>query len=407
MQKASDSVTEHLPLEEIRIEQIMCLDPPEEWSAGEEGAEPPLPPVLVEDNGLFMLLVHHRTVWQSKAAGKIAVRALVVRSSVHIPLAHRTVRNCLEEALLFDGLLGTGIVPNRSRLAEMLGYSRARITQVLNILKLPVSIRQRLLLADHVSEFQLRPLIKIDDEKRQLSAFRRLMADKLTGRQMALFAASEEMQEARPAGQTAGLEEMMAEPAGAEECAPQEASEEGREQVEPVHEKVEIAQTRAHQPRAVAAPAEAQPAVATAERQMYSRLGQLLDSLGTLREHDWQETALRLGATPDEMAFLDGVSFLRRGMYVRASDILTRCVAARPGNAQACFYLGRCRNLMENAPEAEENLRRACELIPDDPDFLSELAIVLEKQRRHSEASGFYRKAGVLRKSALSRTRKA
>jgi tetratricopeptide (TPR) repeat protein len=398
MQKAAESVTEHLPLEEIRIEHIVCLDPPEEWSARDEGAEPPLPPVLVEEDGRFSLLVHHRTVWQSRASGRIAVRALVVRSSVHIPPAHRTVRNCLEEALLFDGLLRTCIVPNRSRLAEMLGYSRARITQVLNILKLPIQIRQRLLLADHVSEFQLRPLVKIDDEKRQLSAFRRLMADRLTGRQMALFAASEEKQAALDGSPVPDIEEMMSVEVAEEECA-------ADEHAPPVDQtvKAEPVAGRLHQPRPVPAPPP-QPEAASAERQAYARAGQLLETLGTLRDKDWHEAALRLGTSREEMAFLDGVSFLRKGLYDKAADVLLRCINTQPENAHAYFFLGRCRNLMENHAEAEEYLRHACELIPDDPDFLSELAIVLEKQRRHSEASSFYRSAGSYRKAALSRT---
>jgi len=410
MQKGAESVTEHLPLEEIRIDEIICLDPPAEWvQETEAGEEPPMPPVLVEDSGRYLLLVHHRTLWQAKVSGKLTVRALVVRSSVHIPLAHRTVRNCLEEALLFDGLLGTGIVPNRSRLADMLGFSRARITQVLNILKLPVQIRQRLLLADHVSEFQLRPLIKIDDEKRQLTAFRRLMADRLTGRQMALFAVSEDAAgEQAPGEQPVDLEEILSvEP----EAAPAREAAGGGEPGSPAesHAPEEPPAQRQHPVRVVQHPAAAQdeaPRAVTGPRQTYARLRSLLDSLGTLRQQDWHEEARRLGASREETAFLEGVSFLRKGIYDRASDILSRCVAVEPDNALACFYLGRCMNLTEKPREAEEYLRRACELIPDDPDYLSELAIVLEKQKRHSEASSFYRRAGSARKSTASKTRK-
>lgn len=417
MQKAEDSFVEHLPLEEVRTEQIDCLPPPAEWD-GTAGADPVPPPVLIEEDRGFTLLVHHKSLWQARGEGRISVRALVVRSAVHIPVAHRTVRNCLEEAMLFDGLLRLEIVPNRSRLAEMLGYSRARITQILNILKLPVEIRQGLLLVDHVTEFHLRPLVKIDDDRRQLSMFRKLMADKLTGRQMALFAAADGKAGELLVAEAAGidLETLIASSGEAEETTPApatpaetatpvEQTERPLRPEEPVHPE----HIQKHHPRTLPPtepPVTVSPAAA-AQRSTHARARALLESMGTLREKGWEAEAVKLGVTGPERLFLEGVSLLRMGLYAQASEMLVQLVHTQPENAPAWFFLGRCQNLLENHPLAEQYLRTACELIPDDPDYLCELAIVLERQKRYSEASTFYRKAGSIRKAAMARGRKA
>lgn len=115
------------------------------------------PPILIEEEGRFSLLINHDSFWRARAAGMLSIRAMVVRNPIHVPIAHKSVKNSLEEALLFDGLLRMSIVPNRSRLAELLNFSRARITQVLNVLKLPLQIRRELLITENISEFHLRP----------------------------------------------------------------------------------------------------------------------------------------------------------------------------------------------------------------------------------------------------------
>ncbi len=180
-----------------------------------------------------------------------------------------------------------------------------------------------------------------------------------------------------------------------------------REAREPKEPEARIEAPHAPQPR----PQPPQPQVdvaasVVAQRQSYSRVKQLLESLGTLREADWQEAAARLKATREEMILMEGLSLLRKGLYERAVETLLRCVNLVPDNASAYYYIGRCYNLLEEPGRAEEHLRKACEIIPDDPEFLSELAIVLEKQNRQSEAASFYRKAGALRKSANAKPRR-
>jgi tetratricopeptide (TPR) repeat protein len=297
----------------------------------------------------------------------------------------------------------------------MLGYSRARITQILNILKLPLEIRQGLLLVDHVTEFHLRPLVKIDDDRRQLSMFRKLMADKLTGRQMALFAAADGKagEETAPEAAVMDLEALIAS-SGAGEATPPNpveapAPEELPEKPLPAEEPLPPEHLQKHHARTLPPsepPVTVSPAAA-AQRSTHARARAMLEGLGTLREKGWEAEAVKLGVTGPERLFLEGVSLLRRGIYAQASEMLVQLVHTQPENAPAWFFLGRCQNLLENHPLAEQYLRTACELIPDDPDYLCELAIVLERQKRYSEASTFYRKAGSIRKAAMARGRKA
>lgn len=429
VQKAVEPLSEHIPLEEVKIEEIDSLDPPEGWSPESPGVEPVPPPILIEEEGRFSLLINHDSFWRARAAGMLSIRAMVVRNPIHVPIAHKSVKNSLEEALLFDGLLRMSIVPNRSRLAELLNFSRARITQVLNVLKLPLQIRRELLITENISEFHLRPLIKMDDEKRQLASFRKLIADGLTGRQMALFAASgeEPVEEAQtdlerimsepvlvtpepPSGEAPRkpVSAMETPPEDEEVAAPASAPEADPAAGEHAAKKTQGQQEKIRQPRSAqrADSGKEDTPPSTAERALFMRAKGLLDILGTLRDKGWEEKAARNGATREELVFLEGVSLLRRGLYERAAETLINASHLSRDNAAVFFFLGRSYNLMEKLSNAEEYLRMACEHVPDDPDILSELAIVLEKQKRYTEASSFYRRASALRNPSQPRSRR-
>ena len=187
MDRETELMADHLPLEEILITEIDGIEPPGNWTREEGDDTPELPPVLIEEDRGYSLVGNHRTVWHLKTSGRTIVKCLVVRSTVHVRPAHALISNCSEEAMLFEAILRREIVANRSRLADMLGYSRARITQLLNLLKLPREIIQKVLITDDISEFQLRQLLKVlDDDQRLQAGFKRLLEKKLSGRQMAL-----------------------------------------------------------------------------------------------------------------------------------------------------------------------------------------------------------------------------
>jgi len=73
-------------------------------------------------------------------------------------------------------------VTTRADLAREMGVSRARVTQVTNLLRLDSEVQEKLLkLEDQgamrfFSERRLRPLIQIEDPRRQLQEFERMLA---------------------------------------------------------------------------------------------------------------------------------------------------------------------------------------------------------------------------------------
>ncbi len=375
--RESGEVLEHMLLEEIKLEQIDFMNPPDEWDLEFHQKEPYVPPILIEERNIentdetnlsvrYTLLAHHRSFWRMLAKSPLSIRAFVVRSNVHIPPAHESIVNCTEEALLFDGLLRNGLCENRSRLSELLGYSRARITQILNLLKLPSGIRRKLLLTDEISEFQLRPLVRIIDSKKQMTMFSHLIGSKLTGRQMALFinGKKEEKKNRSP-----GIEELMSEDRGQKST----VLDKGDKPESDLQDKEN-------------------PGILTAH------IRELIRRVSSMKMSEWEASAREAGASDTDIMLLQGVFMLRSGLYERAIELLEIVVENNSDYAPAYFYLGRCGNLKGDLVSAENYLRTALELVPDDPDYLVEFAIVLEKLKRNTEASTFYKRSGLIRK---------
>ncbi len=398
MDRDKEIIADHLPLEEVMIADIDGISAPENWSRSAGDDSPEVPPVVVEENRGFSLVGNHRTVWHLKNSGKSMVKCLVVRSLVHVKPAHLLISNCTEEAMLFEGLLRLEIVPNRSRLADMLGYSRARITQLLNQLKLPLNIRRSILLTDEVSEFKLRPLLKLlDDEVKLQAGFKKLMEGKLSGRQMAAFASSDLLEEGADTSDDSGSEEMK--PLDI----PLDDPENSIAELEGVFAGNE---TELGSPKVLKVPPvidqlppEGYSIPQSVERPARVDMAGVLRELGSTRDAGWRMRAAEYILSPLELQFLEGVSRLRRGLYTEAADILGEVVSDDSDHHLAWFYIGRCSNLTGSLQEAEEYLRNAISRCPDNPDYQVELAIVLEKLKRHSEAEAFYRKSAIIRKA--------
>ena len=378
--RESGDILEHMLLEEVKINNIKYIEPPVEWNPELHHNEPYVPPVLIkeklesetlpdENAKEYSLLAHHRSFWKACTKGQFTVRALVVHSNVQISLAHESINNCTEEALLFDGLLRNDLCENRSRLSELLGYSRARITQILNLLKLPYEMRQKLLLTDDISEFQLRPIIRIANTKAQREMFNHLIKGKLTGRQMALFAdGKEKVDVSKP---QVDLAVLMNEDLPSDET-----------EVTEYEDSVEFDNESASSPVI-------QPSHVTELMQFIK-----------LRNPGWEAEAEKKGVSSIDMEFLKGIFKLRNGLYSEAVSILEDLVGNNPDYGPAYFYIGKCYNLLGKPDSAENALRTALDLIPDEPDYLVELAIVLEKMKRGTEASAFYKKASVIRRKS-------
>ena len=119
-----------------------------------------------------------------------------------------------------------------------------------------------------------------------------------------------------------------------------------------------------------------------------------------LRGSGWEKELETAGVSRIDTEFLKGILKLRTGLYSAAVEILEGVIEANPYYAPAYFYIGRCKNLLGDPASSENALRSALEMLPDEPDYLVELAIVLEKLKRDTEASAFYRKAGSIRKKS-------
>lgn len=396
MDRDKEIIADHLPLEEVMIADIDGIEAPENWLRLAGDDSPEVPPVVIEENRGFSLVGNHRTVWHLKKSGKIMVKCLIVRSIVHVRPAHLLISNCTEEAMLFEGLLRREIVPNRSRLADILGYSRARITQLLNQLKLPLNIRQKVLLTDEVSEFKLRPLLKfLDDEVKLQAAFKKLMEGKLSGRQMAAFTNSDIFEGSSAisggAEMKKPLEITLDDPGNS--IAELEGVFAGDELKKSSTEKNAGAEKLNRLPEDTYIIPESD------EKPPRPDMSLVLRELGNIRDAGWRMRAAEYMLPAMEMEFLESVSKMRTGLYTEAMETLGEIVSDDPDHHLAWFYLGRCSNLTGFLQKAEEYLRNAVSRCPDNPDYLVELAIVLEKLKRHSEAEAFYRKSAIIRKA--------
>jgi len=396
MDREKEIMADHLPLEEVMIADIDGIRAPQNWLRSPEDDSPEVPPVVIEEDRGFSLVGNHRTVWHLQISGKSMVKCLIVRSVVHVKPAHLLIRNCVEEAMLFEALLRREIVPNRSRLADMLGYSRARITQLLNQLKLPLNIRQKVLLTDEVSEFKLRPLLKLlDDEPKLQTVFRKLMEGKLSGRQMAVLASSGLVEDSNDTQKQIPVDIPLDSNVNSITELEGVFAEDIDENAEDDKASTDIATENKIDHEDQASSARADLIEETAEVD----LSQVLEELGNLRDPGWKSRAAEFMLSPVETRFIEGVSKLRTGLYTEAVTILEETVSNNSDHHLAWFYLGRCANLTGLLHDAEEYLRNAVSRCSDDPDYLVELAIVLEKLKRHSEAEAFYRKSAIIRKA--------
>jgi len=94
--------------------------------------------------------------------------------------ADEPARHPIHLALEFQGMLKSGMVNNRSELAKRYGLSRARVTQLLNLLELAPEIQEHLFaLKDKksvraFSERRLRGLVQLRTHSAQVQAFHAL-----------------------------------------------------------------------------------------------------------------------------------------------------------------------------------------------------------------------------------------
>ena len=122
--------------------------------------------------------------WQTFPVYKSRYNRRVVFQWERIPdEPERVYTSPLQEARRYVRILENDpSVTTRADLAREMGVSRARVTQITNLLRLDSEIQERLLgLEDQrairfFSEHRLRPLIQIKDPKRQAREFEKMLA---------------------------------------------------------------------------------------------------------------------------------------------------------------------------------------------------------------------------------------
>ena len=87
----------------------------------------------------------------------------------------------LVEAKRYQNLLNDPLINNQSDIARDLGITRARVSQVMSLLKLAPEIQKALLgfedqkMIKFFSEYRLRPLLPIMDPLKQIKEFKKMM----------------------------------------------------------------------------------------------------------------------------------------------------------------------------------------------------------------------------------------
>ena len=88
--------------------------------------------------------------------------------------------NPLKRARRYQALLDADPSLNKSKLAKKLGTSRVRITQILGLLNLPLSIQDDILSRKGITERSLRPLIGIQNQDALRMEFEQLLKSSMS-----------------------------------------------------------------------------------------------------------------------------------------------------------------------------------------------------------------------------------
>ena len=99
------------------------------------------------------------------------------------PIIVKTYPNPVKRALEYKAILESGLVESQADLAVLLGVSRAKVTQMLNLLKLDEKVQEFMLGLEEtderlkvLTERRLRSLKQIDQKQIQLARFSELLA---------------------------------------------------------------------------------------------------------------------------------------------------------------------------------------------------------------------------------------
>ena len=116
---------------------------------------------------------------------------------------------------------------------------------------------------------------------------------------------------------------------------------------------------------------------------------------GSIEETPMTGETKRVELTVDEAIAL-AVEHLKKGQFGEAEVILHAVLKLEPGNADALHYSGVVAHKRGNNTEAITLIGQSLERVPDQPDWYSNLGIVLQSNRQFEAAMEAFRRAIVL-----------
>ena len=129
------------------------------------------------------LRIERDVCWRRKRQGR-----KVAREGAHppteAPAAIPRISRLMALAIRFDRLIRTGVVADQADLARFGYVTRARVTQIMNLLQLAPDIQEELLHLpittkerDYIAERRVRPVVTIPDWRKQRKLWRKLVTD--------------------------------------------------------------------------------------------------------------------------------------------------------------------------------------------------------------------------------------
>jgi ParB family chromosome partitioning protein len=134
-----------------------------------------LQPIVItnkNDYGKYTIVAGHRRVEAHKIMGKHSIKATIIEDVAEKELAILSLTenllrenlHPLENAIAVKSILDSGLVESQNKLAEYIGLSKGYISKLINALKLPESILQKVKSDNYVDIDILALLNKLPDE---------------------------------------------------------------------------------------------------------------------------------------------------------------------------------------------------------------------------------------------------
>ena len=134
-----------------------------------------LQPIVItekDENGVYTIIAGHRRVEAHKIMGKHSIKATIVynvadKDLAILSLTENLLRenlHPLENAIAIKSILDSGLVESQNKLADYIGLSKGYISKLINALKLPSAILQKVKNDNYVDIDVLSLLNKLENE---------------------------------------------------------------------------------------------------------------------------------------------------------------------------------------------------------------------------------------------------